>query len=1137
MHSIVGSPGQVSPAGPRTELGFFRVGGAWLPCGAGPLDSGLNAMPIPKRRRFGFALPRLLLAAAVLSTPGVGSHAARPELVLDESLGLRVARGFSIRQVAGPGLANDIQAMTLDSLGRPVVTGPGYIRTLHDDDGDGIHDRATLFAEPPAGGMGLFVDGKALWFCGGGALSVYTDADGDGRADGPPRVVLAVSQGEHGGHAMRKGPDGWWHFAGGNDARLDWRAPLFAGRRRPPIEAGVMLRIAPGGAVAEVFADGFRNHYDFDFNWRGDLLTYDSDVERDYPLPWYTPTRAFTVEEGGHHGWRMEGYLRSWDRPGHYPEAVPPVARLGRGSPTGVVNYRHTQFPAAWRDGTFLADWTFGRIHFLPDAPAGSEVAPELFLEAAGSNGFAPTDLEVTPAGELLVSIGGRGTRGGLFSIRWSGGDVPGADGSKGGAMERALKAPQPLSAWSRAVWEPLAQKLGVEAFERVVGDPASGEREAARSLEILTDQFGGVSDECAEKAAGHPSAVVRRRAAWALARRTRPPASAVWQRLAADPDASVRAEWLRGADRWGPARLDWVAGLMAGQEGSVRRAALALAGRMSPGQLAELKSRLAPARAQGMLTWLLAAAPRGLESADALAWQALALAGQLNSEEGRLGLCRALAVCLGDWNLRQPSVEIYTGYEGANPRAVAWETRRAMAEWAAGAFPTGSRLLDLELARLLAMVAADDPKAVEAVAGKLGPGSDPTDDFHHLVCLSRMGGTWPEAVAARVAATFVGLSAKLEGRERRQKQNWSARLAECLAEVSRRHPEVERMILADPRFTAPGQRPLLEGLSVNGRRLAAARHWELLRDARPEAWTVETLRLVDAHAPPDWPGRLRRLARHRPLREEALAALGRTGSVVAADLDLIRQVVAQGSLAERQWAVAAWRRLGGPDSSSDIASLILLHRRLLGDLPARGLRQEVRDLLRERPGPESIEGGDGMAAQTAMEAGFLARHPSQASLLAGDDAAAAVLRLVDGVADWSGGDAALGGALFAARACTTCHDGGNSIGPDLKGVGRRLSPKDLFRAIALPDLDVAPPYRVSQFSLANGSLVEGMTVFFSADGWMVRVADGTTVRLDSAEVVEVVQSAKSLMPQGLLDGLEEQDLRHLAAWLRSGGD
>src|SRR5204862_5579593 len=100
----------------------------------------------------------------------------------------------------------------------------------------------------------------------------------------------------------------------------------------------------------------------------------------------------------------------------------PPVCYLGRGSPTGVACYRHTHFPEKYRGGFFLADWTFGRIHFVPLTPKDStyEGKPEVFAEAVGTSGFAPTALAVHPkTGELFVSIGGRGTRGGVYRISY----------------------------------------------------------------------------------------------------------------------------------------------------------------------------------------------------------------------------------------------------------------------------------------------------------------------------------------------------------------------------------------------------------------------------------------------------------------------------------------------------------------------------------------------------------------------------------------------------------------------------------------------------------------------------------------------------------------------------------------------
>ncbi len=113
---------------------------------------------------------------------------------------------------------------------------------------------------------------------------------------------------------------------------------------------------------------------------------------------------------------------------------VPPVATLGRGSPTGVVCYRHEQFPAAYRGGVFLADWTFGRIWFLELKRSGASYTAEkrLFLEATGENGFAPTALAVHPTtGDLFVSIGGRGTRGAVYRIRHTAGFAALPNGAK----------------------------------------------------------------------------------------------------------------------------------------------------------------------------------------------------------------------------------------------------------------------------------------------------------------------------------------------------------------------------------------------------------------------------------------------------------------------------------------------------------------------------------------------------------------------------------------------------------------------------------------------------------------------------------------------------------------------------------
>src|SRR6266542_3084880 len=119
------------------------------------------------------------------------------------------------------------------------------------------------------------------------------------------------------------------------------------------VEGGALLRLTPDARASECIAQGFRNCYDFAFNGLGDIFTYDSDTERDMFLPWYEPTRLYHVGFAQHHGWRLTGYQRSWPRPEYYCDTIAPLWRIGRGSPTGVVTYRHTQSPPVYRDGMF----------------------------------------------------------------------------------------------------------------------------------------------------------------------------------------------------------------------------------------------------------------------------------------------------------------------------------------------------------------------------------------------------------------------------------------------------------------------------------------------------------------------------------------------------------------------------------------------------------------------------------------------------------------------------------------------------------------------------------------------------------------------------------------------------------------
>src|SRR5262249_3625233 len=312
----------------------------------------------------------------------------------------------------------------IDPQGRVVVSGRGYIRVLVEDARTGKAARAIEVAAGPAdGAMGLLWEGEWLYFTGGGGLCRYRVPRGKDRAAGPAELIRKLKTGgEHDAHAIRRGPDGWLYVLCGNMTRVD---KSYAQLPTSPVlaaVAGCVLRFTPDLKKSEIVADGFRNAYGMDFNLDGELFTFDSDNERCVTLPWYEFTRFYHVIPGGHYGWQAPRHAQWWRFPPYFSDVVAPVATLGRGSPTGVACYRHVQFPRAYRGGIFLLDWTFGRVYFLSLTRAGSTYCCEkqVFLESVGDNGFAPTALAVHPrTGDMFISIGGRGTRGAVYRIRY----------------------------------------------------------------------------------------------------------------------------------------------------------------------------------------------------------------------------------------------------------------------------------------------------------------------------------------------------------------------------------------------------------------------------------------------------------------------------------------------------------------------------------------------------------------------------------------------------------------------------------------------------------------------------------------------------------------------------------------------
>jgi len=1066
----------------------------------------------------------------------------------ENDFGLRVPKGFHITQFADHTLANDIYAMTFDSKGRVVVTSQGWIKTLIDKDGDGKADVAELFAKTGTGGMGLCFDGNDLLFCGDAWVSRFRDSDGDGKADGPAEKIFQIGFGEHSGHAIRKGPDGQWYTIAGNDALIDKKLITLPNSPVLDPNCGAIIRFHDDGKKSEIIAHGFRNPYDFDFNASGDMFTYDSDCERDYNLPWYTPTRIFHVGYGSHHGWRLKGYQRSFARQDFYADTVDILAPLGRGSPTGVVCYRHQKFPERYRGGVFALDWTFGKVFFMPLQVTGASYSTqaEVFLEPTGSDGFAPTDAAVGPDGALYISIGGRRTRGGVYRIDYVGAGGPVVPDIFEETVSAVLQAKQPLDAWSRARWVPVAKKLGAKKFEAALVEKSFSAPERVRAIEILTEFFGGLRGPLADACAKMADPLIRARTAWSLGRLPNEGAPEILMLLVQDAEAAVRRSALDAlGDRF--ADLDVatlrknLASNFAHSDKRVRLAAARLATLLPDAAWQTLQSEIETTARQAWLTTSLAGIWRS-QPAAALD-KVLAVLDRSPDPALRLEAIRLIVLALGDSKLDKPEIELYSNYALPKSELLTPEMSEKILTHVRPLLLSGDVRLDSEVSRLLGMLEDHSPSTLEKIAAKLTAESSPLWDVHYLIVLSRLKAAYPATLPAHIARSLLGLTKKLESNEQRTKQVWGARMAELFNQFSKRDPRVTAEVLAHPNFVNPGHVSLVLCLPTE-QQLESARKFLAATAADPKfPWSEPLVALFQIIPSTEFRAALRGQWSNFGLRDTILKYIA-VAPFEEIDRDKFLFGVESANRDVAFKSIEALATIPADPSPKNLMPLLRVMRRLTLESNEKSWREKLVALInrqsaqefalkeqgRTEPTPISLK-----AAYQPIFDWYAKEHAAMAKELDGGDEedSAAWIALMKDV-PWDAGDKARGEVLFQSRGCQTCHAVQGALGPNLSGVAKRFSREDLFEAIRNPSRDVAPLFRPMVFKMKDGQVHTGIIAFESADGYILQTGAATTVRINTTDLVTSRQGAMSLMPNGLLKDLKPQDVSDLYSFLRA---
>jgi putative heme-binding domain-containing protein len=472
-----------------------------------------------------------------------------------------VLPGFKIERVTPTEKNESYIVVTFDAQGRPVVSesssGNGSSpRVLLDADRNGIFEGEkivsdklntchglfyagprTLYAncrgelpnDPPPPPPGVQPLGRGQQPGGGGqpggrggqnqapargipGFYKLEDTNGDDVMDTIERIhrYTGNGMGDHGPHAIRRGPDGSIMLLVGNNTYVgslspggevnddvvdkesspNWQNskerqflpqfndPRFGNSTRIGVHATVW-RLQPNNKYS-LFFSGMRNPYDFAYNLHGEAFTFDSDMEWDVNAPWYREVRTVHMIPGGDAGYR-NGTGKFQDE---YFDTIPALRHTRRGSPVGVEFYQSYAYPSSFFDNLFEADWSRGRLLYTALKSDGATyTGREDLAEFVHGEPMPITDMEVGPDGNIYLTTGGGPGQGGLYKVSWTGA-APKQPEMTG--ILAVVRQPQPLSSWGWEAIEKVKSSMGAAfatELEKVARDASASPQDRMRAI------------------------------------------------------------------------------------------------------------------------------------------------------------------------------------------------------------------------------------------------------------------------------------------------------------------------------------------------------------------------------------------------------------------------------------------------------------------------------------------------------------------------------------------------------------------------------------------------------------------------------------------------------------------------------